>query len=298
MLIPPKLQKGDTIIILAPANAVQIDEISIAVQLFKDWGLQVKFGKNLFNTYHTFAGTDEQRLEDLQNALNDTTIKAIICARGGYGTTRIIDKLDFATFLKFPKWVVGFSDITILHAKLQILKIASIHGSMPLLFPKQTQQSIFSLKKALFDEPVEINTNSHQFNKNGFAQGVLVGGNLSLWVNSLQTNTEIDTTNKILFLEDVNEYVYHLDRMLVHLYRAGKLKNLAGLILGQFSETKDNLKSFGVSVEKTIAEWTKEFSYPIAFDFPIGHHSDNWSLVCGKEVILEVNQEKSTLKYQ
>ncbi len=295
MIFPDFLQKKDTIIIIAPANAVNREEINPAIEIFKSWELDVILGKQLFNTHHTFAGTDEERLEDLQNAMDNPTIKAIVCARGGYGTARIIDKLDFTKFLKNPKWLVGFSDITILHTHLHRLSIASIHGSMPLLFPKQTKEAIQSLKNTLFGNHIEIKTKPHLLNQKGKAKGILIGGNLSLLVNSLGTSSEIDTENKILFLEDVNEYVYHLDRMIVQLYRANKLKNLAGLIVGQFSEIKDNLKGFGASIEQTIIEWTKTYSYPIAFNFPIGHEEHNIGVICGKEMNLIVEDNESIL---
>ncbi|TAE71660.1 MAG: LD-carboxypeptidase [Bacteroidetes bacterium] len=295
MIFPDFLQKKDAIVIVAPANAVCSEEINPAIEIFKSWGLEVILSKNLFNIHHTFAGTDEERLEDLQNAIDDQKIKAIVCARGGYGTARIIDKLDFSQFIKNPKWLVGFSDITILHTHLHQLSIASIHGSMPLLFPKQTKAAIQSLKNTLFGHHVQIKTIPHLLNQKGKAKGVLIGGNLSLLVSSLGTKSEINTENKILFLEDVNEYVYHLDRMIVQLYRANKLKNLAGLVIGQFSEVKDNLKGFGASVEQTIIEWTKFYQYPIAFNFPIGHEEHNISVICGKEMNLIVGENESIL---
>lgn len=295
MLLPLFLQKKDKILMVAPANAVRLEEILPAIAIFESWELEVELAHHLLNVHHTFAGTDEQRLEDLQNALDNTEIKAIICARGGYGTGRIIDKLDFTVFLKYPKWLVGFSDITILHTHLHQLSIASIHGSMPLLFPKQTPQAIQSLKDVLFGKKILIKVEKHEFNQIGIKKGILIGGNLSLLVNSLGTKSEIMTENKILFIEDVNEYIYHLDRMMVQLYRANKLKNLAGLVIGQFSEIKDNIKGFGASLEQTIVEWTKEYTYPIAFNFPIGHQENNISVICGKVMTLEVNENESIL---
>lgn len=297
MLSPQNLQKGDKVIIIAPAKKVSPHEIEMAVKILQDWGLEVILGKYLFNTFNQFAGTDEERTEDLQNALDRTDIKAIMCARGGYGTIRVVDKLKFDKFLENPKWLVGFSDITVLHCHLYNLGVESMHAVMPLLFPKQTEQTIESLRKALFGEKITIEAFPNPLNKLGNAKGQLIGGNLSLFANTIGTISEIDTKGKILFLEDVNEYIYHLDRMMIHLYRAGKLKDLAGLIVGQFTEVQDNEVSFGKDINQIIQELTTEYHYPIAFDFPIGHEIHNMTIVCGKEGYLEVNEKELQLNF-
>ena len=241
MINPPYLKKNDKVAIIAPAKKVSPQDIKMAVQILESWGLEVILGKHLFKTYNQFAGTDAERTEDLQMMLDNPEIKAIICARGGYGTTRIVDKLDFSEFVIHPKWLVGFSDITVLHCQIHRLGIESIHGIMPLLFPKQTEQTIESLRKGLFGENLELHSiHEHSLNRQGETRGLLIGGNLSLFANNIGTPSDIDTKGKILFLEDVSEYLYHLDRMMIHLYRAEKLRNLAGLIIGQFSEIKDN----------------------------------------------------------
>ncbi len=298
MVNPSYLEKKQKIAIVAPATSVKPEEISNAVEIFESWGLEIVFGKYLFENHHGFAGTDVQRASDFQDMLDNPEIKAIICARGGYGTLRIIDKLDFSTFSKNPKWVVGFSDVTVLHCHLYNLGSQSIHGSMPLLFPQQTKDSIHSLYQALFGEKINyISENINPFNRLGEVEATIVGGNLSLFTNTIGTNTEVDTKGKILFLEDVDEYIYHLDRMLIHLKRAGKLTNLAGLVVGQFSELMDNEPPFGKTVHEIIDELTKEYSYPILYDFPTGHENHNIALIVGAKVKLGVLKNEVKLMF-
>lgn len=294
---PPQINKGDKVGIVAPAKKISKEEIKIAIQILESWGLEVVLGDYLFNTYNQFAGTDIERTEDLQKMLDDPEIKVVICARGGYGTIRIVDKLDFSKFQSNPKWIIGFSDITVLHCHIYNLGIESIHGVMPLLFPKQTQQTIESLKNILEDKAITIYSPSHHLNRFGNAKGELIGGNLSLFVNTIGTLSEVDTTGKILFLEDVGEYVYHLDRMLIHLQRAGKLNHLVGLVIGQFSEIKENIISFGKTVYEIILELSQEFNFPIAYNFPIGHERHNLALVCGREALLEVDKDNAVLSF-
>ena len=295
MISPTHLQKNDKVAIVAPAKKVSPHEIEMAIAILESWGLEVVLGENLFNIHFQFAGTDAERTLDLQKMLDAPDIKAIICARGGYGTIRIVDKLDFSKFLKYPKWLVGFSDITVLHCHLHNLGVESMHAIMPLLFPKQTEQTIESLKNGLFGNSIVIDSIIHPLNRLGESEGELIGGNLSLFANTIGTYSEVDITGKILFLEDVDEYLYHLDRMLIHLYRAGKLKNLAGLIIGQFTEVKDNEIAFGKDVNEIIQELTQEYAYPIGFDFPIGHEIHNMTIVCGRKARLKITEEKAQL---
>lgn len=295
MISPPALKVGSRVGIVAPAKRVNQEEMHIALSILQDWGLEVVLGEHLFKVHNQFAGTDKERTEDLQNMLDRDDIEAIICARGGYGTIRIVDKLDFTGFVKHPKWVVGFSDITVLHCHINNLGIESVHGIMPLLFPKQTRQTIDSLRQVLFGDSITIEASPHPLNRFGESQGEVVGGNLSLFANTIGTISDIDTTGKILFLEDVNEYIYHLDRLLIHLLRADKLSSLAGLVIGQFSEVKDNAIGFGKSVNEIIAELAQEFDYPICYDFPIGHERHNMAIVCGKSAILEVKPDAARL---
>jgi muramoyltetrapeptide carboxypeptidase len=297
MITPAPLQIGDKIGIVAPAKRVSQSEMQMAISILENWGLEVVLGKNLYKVHNQFAGTDQERTEDLQAMLDNPELKAIICARGGYGTIRIVDRLDFRRFLQYPKWVVGFSDITVLHCHLQNLGIESMHGIMPLLFPKQTEQTIESLHQSLFGVPVSIENPAHLLNHLGVASGELIGGNLSLFANTIGTVSEVDTTQKILFLEDVDEYVYHLDRMMIHLYRAGKLKNLAALILGQFSKVKDNEIGFGKTVYEVIADLVSEYNYPIAYDFPIGHEIHNMTIICGRKGTLAIDENAAVLSF-
>ncbi|HAI76774.1 MAG TPA: LD-carboxypeptidase, partial [Microscillaceae bacterium] len=263
MITPPYLKNGDKIGIVAPATrVVSRSEMGYGIDILKQWGLQIELGEYIFAEYNQFAGTDAQRTADLQKMLDDPSIKAILCARGGYGTLRIIDQLNFDKFMQHPKWVVGFSDVTILHNHLHLLGLESIHGSMPLLFPRQTQATIDSLRGALFGQQLNFELPAHPYNRLGTAKGALIGGNLSLFVNSIGTPSQIDTQGKILFLEDVDEYLYHIDRLMIHLKRAGMLTGLAGLIVGQFTELMDDkVVPFGKDVNTIIAEMVSEYPY-------------------------------------
>ncbi|NJO01562.1 MAG: LD-carboxypeptidase [Bacteroidia bacterium] len=297
MIRPAALKLNSRVGIVAPANYVSRQEMTMAIQILESWGLQVVPGKYLYNMHNQFAGTDKERTEDLQHMLDDDSIEAIICARGGYGTIRIVDKLDFSRFLAHPKWMVGFSDITVLHCHLQTLGVESIHGIMPLLFPKQTKETIESLRQVLFGEPLNYHVTPHPLNRPGECKGPLVGGNLSLFANTIGTASEVDTTGKILFLEDVDEYLYHLDRMMIHLSRAAKLKDLAGLIVGQFTEVKDNTIAFGLDVNEIIADLVKDYAFPVCYDFPIGHEIHNLSVICGREGSLEISRDMVYLSF-
>lgn len=299
MVQPAALKKNDTVGIVAPGRKLETEAIRAAVAILESWGINVKLGKNLFSAKHSYlSGVDEERLEDLQTMLNDHTVNAIICARGGYGTTRILDQLDFSSFLKKPKWICGFSDITALHLKLQALGVQSIHGTMPVLFSKpESASSVESLRKVLFGDTVSVEASRHSKNIMGEAKGNLVGGNLSLIVDSLGTSTEIDTKNKILVIEEVDEYLYRVDRMMVQLKRAKKLQHLAGLAVGHLSEMKDTELPFGESIEEIILNHVREFGCPVSFNFPIGHVNPNLPWVLGKLAKLTVTPEKSILGF-
>ncbi|WP_266203087.1 S66 peptidase family protein [Pontibacter kalidii] len=291
------LQPGDKIAIIATARKIDRDAITTAVQVLQQWGLEVEVGPSVGASYGVFAGDDALRLQDLQQALDRPDIKAIICARGGYGTTRILDQVDFSRFQEQPKWVVGFSDITSLLCHIHSLGIESIHGIMPLLFPSGTEAALESLRKVLFGEEVHYEVAPHPFNRTGTGQGQLIGGNLALLHNVSGTRSDFSSRGKILFLEDVDEYLYNIDRMMVHLSRAGKLDDLAGLIVGHFSDMKDNTDPFGKNVYEIIAEHTAKYNYPICYGFPTGHEPDNLALVCGREAKLEVGEQGASLIY-
>lgn len=287
----PYLKKGDKIAITCPAKKLP-KPMDDAFALLKSWGLEVAIGDTVNASYHQFAGDDELRAKDLQRFIEDDSIKAIIAARGGYGTVRIIDKIDFSRFATNPKWIVGFSDITVLHAHLFAnYQAQTIHGQMPVNIPDASQYSLDTLRKALFGEKLNYHFNPHGLNRNGEATGVVIGGNLSLLVAILGSVSDYNYDGKILFIEDVGEYLYSIDRMIRALDRAGKLKNLAGLMVGGFTDLKDNDIPFGQTVPEIITEVVKGYNYPVCFDFPAGHIPDNQSLIFGKKLNLSVNDK-------
>lgn len=296
---PTTLVAKDFIGVAAPAGKIKSESLDIAVSILKSWGLQVELGGHIFSNAHGyFSGTDEERLNDFQHMLDNPKLSAIMCGRGGYGITRIIDHLDFAGFLKFPKWIVGFSDITALHLKLHQLGIESIHSVMPLQFPKpEHKASVESLRKVLFGEVVPLEGKTSAFNRLGSSSGQVVGGNLTLLVDSLGTATDVDTAGKILVIEEVGEYKYKLDRMLTHLKRAGKLDLLNGLIIGYMTDITDAEGNFGQTVEEIVLDKVKEFSYPVALNFAIGHEAPNLAWRHGASGSLTVSRDQAKLNF-
>jgi muramoyltetrapeptide carboxypeptidase len=297
IITPPYLKKGDKIAITCPAKKLP-NPMTDAVALLESWGLDVIQGETLSASCHQFAGDDDLRARDLQRFIDDDSIKAIIAARGGYGTVRIIDQVDFSHFSKNPKWVVGFSDITVLHAHIFAnYGVQTIHGQMPVTIPDASKYSLETLRKALFGEEFGYQLNPHQLNRSGKGSGPLIGGNLSLLVAILGSVSDYDYDGGILFIEDVGEYLYSVDRMIRALDRAGKLKNLNGLIIGGFTELKDNDIPFGQTVPEIVMEVVKKYGYPVCFDFPAGHIADNQSLILGKTLNLEVEKQMVMAKY-
>ncbi len=296
MKTPEFLQKGDKVGIIATARKISKAEIIPATELLKKWGLEVVFGKHLFTENNQFAGTDEERAFDLQTMLDDVTIKAIIVARGGYGTVRIIDKIDFTSFIKQPKWIVGYSDVTVLHSHVHTLNIETIHATMPINFLKN-EQATESLHSALFAKKLEYYVAPSSLNRLGQTQAILVGGNLSLIYSLIGSPSEIDTAGKILFLEDLDEYLYHVDRMMMTLKRAGKLTHLAGLVIGGMTDMKDNTIPFGKTAEELIFDAVKEYHYPVCFNFPAGHVDKNMALFLGSTISLEVKANEVKLTF-
>jgi muramoyltetrapeptide carboxypeptidase len=292
---PPYLQKGDTIGIAAPARKISKEELQPALDCLQHWGLKIRLGKNLFGSCDQYSGTDAERAADMQDLIGDPEVKAILCARGGYGTLRIIDRLDFAGFIKHPKWIVGYSDVTVLHSHLHILGTETLHATMPIKF-SANQGSVESLRKALFGETLAYNWESGHNGREGIASGILVGGNLSLLTALNGSPCDLNTRGKILFLEDLDEYLYHIDRMMLSLKRSGKLKDLAGLVVGGMTEMKDNAVPFGMKAEEIIRDAVKEYNYPLAFDFPAGHTDRNMALYLGREIRL-VAGKKNTLSF-
>ncbi len=299
MIIPPSITPGSKIRIVSPAGKVKEEFVLPAVEWLTQQGYKVELGKHVFAEHFQFAGTDNQRLDDMQTAIDDPDTAAIICSRGGYGTVRIIDKLKWGSIKKHPKWLVGFSDITIMHTCINNLGVATIHGVMPRHFfdenkiPTENLESLMQLLKA---GKVNYSINPEKNNKEGKTIGELVGGNLSI-ISSLQgTKYEIDTYGKILFLEDIDEFLYHTDRMIHQMKLAGKLDDLAGLIIGDFTDMKDNQSPFGKSVHDIILEAVKEFDYPVCFGFPAGHNKKNLALVFGRKWELDVSGKEVRLE--
>lgn len=284
---PAFLKKGDKIGIIAPARKISKEEIQSAMDIFNAWGLEVVLSKNLFNADNQFSGTENERAEALQIMLNDDSIKAIISARGGYGTIRIIDKIDFTNFKKHPKWIIGYSDITVLHSHINNFGIETLHATMPINFTKNAEATE-TLRKALFGEQLNYEVESHPLNRKGKAEAELIGGNLSLIYALTGSVSDIDTKGKILFIEDLDEYLYHIDRMMLNLKRSGKLDHLAGLIVGGMTDMKDNTIPFGKTAEEIITDAVKKYDYPVCFNFPGGHVEKNLALYFGRKVKLKV----------
>lgn len=297
MIQPSFLQRGDTIGIAAPGRKVPSEIIQKSLTTFQSWGVQVRLATHLFSENHSYlAGTDNERLSDFQELINDPSVKAIVCARGGYGSSRFVDQLDFSPLKKTPKWIAGFSDVTSFHLKLLSLNIESIHGTMPILFAKpESSESVESLRKILFGEQQSLECSGSEKNRAGTATGEVIGGNLSLIIDSLGTSSEPDTTGKILVIEEVDEYRYKIDRMMNQLRRAGKLTPLAGLVVGHLTDIMDTELSFGETAEEIILHAVRNYQFPVAFNFPVGHENPNLAWRHGHAATLHVGKEKSTL---
>lgn len=295
----PSLHPGDKIAIVALARKINPVDIQLAIATFQSWGLEVILGKSITAAHHIFAGTDAERAADLQLMLDDPQIKAVISARGGYGSARILELLDFSQFALHPKWIVGFSDITAVLAHIQKMGIPCIHGTMPALFGKPgSDLAKETLRQALFGEAITYPMlAAHPLNRPGIGRGPITGGNVSLLTSIIGTPSEVDFTGQILFLEEIDEYLYSLDRLMVHLKRSGKLKELAGLVVGHMTDMKDNPEPFGQNAYEIVREHTRAYSYPVAFGFPVGHEAVNLALVCGREAQLEVSPSGATLAY-
>ena len=296
MQSPPPLSKGQTVAIVAPAGKVDPALLQPLLAKLQAWGLHVIVGQHVTSVHHNFAGTDAQRTADLQAMLDDERIHAIICARGGYGTLRIIDQLNFDKFSAQPKWIVGFSDITVLHAHVnQVHRTQSIHATMAAGFANDPD-GVESLRKILFGESLHYQEPANASNRNGNAQGKLLGGNLSMLNNITGSISTPTLEGNILFIEDLNEHLYHLDRMLLHLKRAGSLSQLAGLVVGGFTEMKDTAIPFGKDVYSIINDRAKNLKIPICFDFPVSHETENLALKIGVQHELIVAKDKVSLK--
>ncbi len=298
MKIPPYLQNGDTVAIVSTARKITEAELQPALILLKSWGLHYVLGTTIGAESDQFAGDDALRANDFQQQLNNPEVKAIWCARGGYGTVRIIDRIDFSAFIKNPKWIVGYSDITVLHSHIHKFEVASLHAQMPLELDQKSKATETTLYQGLFGKPISIEcTSIHPLNRNGNAVGKVVGGNLSILYSLCGSQSALETKGKILFLEDLDEYLYHIDRMMQNLKRNGMLKDLAGLVVGGMSAMRDNTVPFGKTAEEIIYETVSEYDYPVCFGFPAGHIEDNRALLLGAEGTLAIGTSRITLDF-
>ena len=293
MIRPPFLKKGDKIAIVSPARSITFEEVHPAIRFFQRYDLEVVMGSYIFSRQRQFAGSDEQRCRDFQHMLDDEKIRAIVCSRGGYGTVRIIDHLDFTKFRESPKWIVGFSDVTVLHAHIhRQFGVETLHAAMPVNIKGESKdENLQTMMNALFGKRITYSYAKPRLSRDGHSEGVLTGGNLSVLYSLMGSASEPDTAGKILFLEDVDEYLYHIDRMMLNLKRAGKLDMLKGLIVGGMTRMNDNTIPFGKTASEIIADAVKEYNYPVCFDFPAGHQDTNLALILGGKVSFSVGKE-------
>ncbi|TBN03941.1 LD-carboxypeptidase [Hyunsoonleella flava] len=299
---PPYLKVGDTVAIVAPAGILKNreGEINKAKMLLKSWGLHAVIGKHVFNQGRHFAGTDDERCEDFQNALDDASISAIWCARGGYGSVRILDKLDWTTFKNNPKWIIGYSDITAFHNEVHNLGVQSLHAMLCTSLQDDAEtikETIATFKKAIFGNALGYSLEGSKYNQPGTVSAPLIGGNLTILHTMLGSKTSIDTSGKILFIEEIGEYKYHIDRMLQSLKRAGYFDNCKGVIVGDMTKIKRNTTPWGSSIEQLILDVLSEYEFPIAFNMKAGHEKDNRALILGKTITLEVSKASSEISF-
>ncbi|WP_418602253.1 S66 peptidase family protein [Hwangdonia sp.] len=303
LIQPPYLKAGDTVAIVAPSGILKnkLKEMEATRTLLKSWGLHTVVGKHVFNQANHFAGTDSERCEDYQNALDDPTISAIMCARGGYGTVRILDKLDYTKFKNHPKWLIGYSDITALHNQLHNEGFESLHAMMCTSMIDDLEaikETISTFKDAIFGKPLSYTLEGSEYNKSGSSSGQLVGGNLTLLHTMLGSETSIDVSGKILFIEEVGEHKYHIDRMLQSLKRAGYFDNCKGVIVGDINKIRKNTTPWGSSIEQLILDALADYDFPIAFNMPAGHEDDNRALILGRTIKLTVDKDKSLVVFE
>lgn len=293
---PTTLKKGDKIAIVTTARKATKEELQAGIALAKSWGLEVIIGKSIGAEDHQFGGNDKLRAEDFQTQLDNPEIKAIWCARGGYGTIRIIDKLDFSQFQKNPKWIIGYSDVTVLHSHIHNLGIQTLHAQMPVDIENKSKAAQESIRKVLFDEDYSINfSTSNRLNRKGTAEGILVGGNLSMLYSMCGSPTAIDTKDKILFIEDLDEYLYHVDRMMQNLKRNGYFDSIKALLVGGMTEMNDNAIPFGYTAQEIVSHYINDKNIPLIFDFPAGHIKNNLALPLGRKVQVGLREDYFTM---
>jgi len=299
MITPPFLNQNDAVGIVSTARKISSEEIRPFLNLLKSWGLKVVLGDTINAEEHQYAGTDTLRSEDFQRMLDNPDIKAIWCARGGYGTVRMVDALDFTTFRKHPKWVIGYSDVTVLHSHIHSFGIETIHANMAMEMDVKTVSTKESVKEVLFGNDYQVTYPSQDQNHNRFGtvKATLVGGNLSLLHSLIGSPSALETKDKILFIEDLDEYLYHIDRMMQNLKRNGLLKDLKGLVVGGMSDMNDNTIPFGKTAKEIVAEAVSAYDFPVCFDFPAGHIPDNRALILGREVTLAISENSVSLTF-
>lgn len=295
---PSSLKAGDRIRIVAPARKISKEELEPALAQIRKWGFEPYFTEKLWAESHQFAGDDSTRITDFQEALDDPECRAILCARGGYGSVRLIDSLNFRAFQKSPKWLIGFSDITVFHSALHNLGWCTLHASMPINFAANTSQSLTTIYKALTGEDYQITAPHHRSNRTGLMQGEIVGGNLSMIYSLLGSPSSIDPKGKILFFEDLDEYLYHVDRMMWNLKRNAYFEAIEGILIGTLTDMNDNNIPFGESASEIVARHFSDYSFPVAFGIPAGHQSDNQCLIFGQQVRVSVDSSQTLIRFQ
>ena len=292
-----KLNPGDLIEILAPAKSIEKMHVDDAIKILKAMGFSVRVSKYCLGSYNYFSGTISERLSDFQNAIDDDEVKAILCARGGYGCVQIVDKIQWANMLRNPKWIIGFSDVSVFHQKLWGMGLKSIHGTMPLNFSDNSVESLSTLKNALTTNSYSIKSKQTKHDKAGSAKAILIGGNLSILYSLLGTDDHVDYNNSILFIEDLSEPIYHLDRMLYALSKAGVLSRIKGLVVGGMTDMTDTAVPFGMVYEEVILSHFEYRNIPLCFNFPAGHINDNRAIIIGSEAELNVSSTGSELRF-
>ncbi len=298
MITPEFLQKGDTVGILATARKIDLVNLQPAIKLLESWGLHVVIGKTIGKSDNQLAGADWQRATDFQEMIDDPKIKAVWAAKGGYGTVRIIDRINFTAFKKKPKWIIGFSDVTVLHSHINNMNIETLHSIVAISAKTASPQAIESLRKALFGEPLEYKLAAHPYNKNGKTKGEIIGGNLSVLYSILGSKSEVDTKGKILFIEDLDEYLYHIDRMMMNLKRNGYFDEIKALVIGGMTQMNDNDIPWGKDALAIIQDVLKDYNFPIIYNFPAGHSKDNRAMIFGQTVSIDVNEKGSVVKFE
>lgn len=298
MITPEFLQKGDTIGILATARKIDLVTLQPAIKLLESWGLHVVIGKTIGKEQDQLAGADWQRATDFQEMLDNPKIKAIWAAKGGYGTVRIVDRIDFTKFKLKPKWIIGFSDVTVLHSHINNMNIETLHAIMGISVKTATPAAIETFRKSLFGEKLEYHLPEHPYNVNGKAKGELVGGNLSVLYSILGSKSEVDYKGKILFIEDLDEYLYHIDRMLMNMKRNGNFDGVKAVIIGGMTEMKDNDIPWGKNALQIIQDIFKDYKFPVIYNFPAGHIKDNRALILGNVITVDVNDAGSVVKFE